>query len=156
MRRIVSLTVCVATIFVLGVVTAVATPPKDATRTDIARAVMTNGGQVDVKPGEDTTVHRITIAPGGSTGWHSHPDAGVFIVMSGTMTTYGLNGSACESVTVPAGEAYFVPPHAHHPHLVLNKGSEPLELTSLYFNVPKGESSRADAKAPTECPADLR
>jgi mannose-6-phosphate isomerase-like protein (cupin superfamily) len=156
MRRILALTVCVSTVFVLGVFSAVATPPKDATRTDIARGVMTSGGQVDVQPGKETTVHRVTIAPGGSTGWHGHPDAGVFIVMSGTMTTYGLSGLACEPVTVPAGQAYFVPPHGQHAHLVLNKGSEPLELTSLYFNVPEGESSRTDAEAPAECPADLR
>lgn len=57
---------------------------------------------------------------------------------------------------VEAGGAYFVPPRAHHPHLALNKGTEPLELTVAYFNVPKGEPSRIDAEAPAECPADLR
>jgi mannose-6-phosphate isomerase-like protein (cupin superfamily) len=156
MRRITGLTVCVGAVFALGSFAAVASPPKDATRTDIARAVMANGGAVEVQPGKETTVHHATIAPGGSTGWHSHPDGGMFMVMSGTMTTYGLDGAACEPVTIPAGQALFVPPHAHHPHLVLNKGSEPLELTSLYFNVPKGDSSRTDADAPKECPSDLR
>lgn len=156
MCRVAGLTVCTALVFGLGVSAAVATPPKEASRTDIARAVMTGGGLVDIEPGKETTVHRATIAPGGSTGWHTHHDGGVFMVVSGTMTTYGLDGPACEAITVPAGQAYFVPPNAHHPHLVLNKGAEPLKLVSLYFNVPKGASSRIDAEAPAECPAELR
>ena len=156
MRRIVSLTVAVVSTFVLGVVAAVATPARNATRDDIARAVMTTGGGVDLRSGKETTVHRVTITPGGSSGWHTHHDGGVFMVVSGTMTTYGLDAPACEPTTVPAGEAYFVPPHAKHPHLVLNNSSEPLELLSLYFNVPKGQPSRIDAEAPAECPTELR
>ncbi len=156
MRRIAVLAVCTGAVFVLGVAAAIATPPRDSTRTDIARAMMTGPGDVQIEQGKETTVHHVTIAPGGSSGWHSHPGAGVFLVMSGTLTNYGLDGGACEAVEVPAGQAYFAPPHAHHPHLALNKGSEPLELTVVYFNVPPGEPSRYDAEAPAECPADLR
>jgi quercetin dioxygenase-like cupin family protein len=156
MSRTRILAVWIVTMLVLGAAGAVATPPRDATRTDIARALMTSGGAVTMEAGKETTVHHVTIAPGGSSGWHSHPDAGIFMVMSGTMTNYGLDGAACESIDVPAGQAYFVPPHAHHPHLALNKGTEPLELTVVYFNVPAGQPSRMDAEAPAECPADLR
>ena len=156
MRRIVVLALFAATVFGLGVAAAIATPPKDATRTDIARAVMATGGPVEFEPGKETTVHHVSIAPGGSSGWHSHHAGGAFLVMSGTMTTYGLDGAPCDGVVVEAGNAAFVPVHPHHPHLVLNKGAEPLELTSVYFNVPKGEPSRLDAEAPAECPADLR
>lgn len=156
MRRTVVLAVCAATTFGLGIVAAVATPPKDASRTDIARAVMATGGTVEIEPGKETTVHHITIAPGGSSGWHSHHAGGAFLVMSGTLSNYGLDGPACEPVDVGAGEAYFVPVHPHHAHLGLNRGTEPLEITAVYFNVPKGEPSRLDAEAPAECPADLR
>jgi mannose-6-phosphate isomerase-like protein (cupin superfamily) len=156
MRRIVALAVVVASTLALGVVAAVATPARDASRNDIARAVMTTGGAVDFRSGKETAVHKVTIGPGGSSGWHTHHDGGVFMVVSGTMTTYGLDAPACEPITVPAGEAYFVPPHARHPHLAANHGSEPLELLSLYFNVPKGQSSRIDAEAPAECPSELR
>ncbi len=156
MHRIVVLAISAATVFVLGVVAATATPPKDTTRTDIARALMTTGGPVEVETGKETTVHHITIAPGGSSGWHSHHAGGVFMVMSGTMTNYGLDGPPCDPVVVEAGNAYFIPVHPHHSHLALNKGAGPLKLTAVYFNVPKGEPSRLDAEAPAECPADLR
>ena len=78
------------------------------------------------------------------------------MVMSGTLTSYGLDGPACEAVEVPAGKAYFVPPHPHHAHLALNRGTAPLELTLIYFNVPPGQPSRSDAEAPAECPSELR
>lgn len=156
MRRIAILTILAVITGVLGVAAAMATPANDATRTDIARALMTTGGAVDIQTDKETTVHHVTIAPGGSSGWHSHHDGGVFMVMSGTLTNYGLNGPPCDPVTVPAGQAYFVPPMAHHPHLALNEGAEPLELTVVYFNVPPGQPSRLDAEPPAECPAELR
>lgn len=156
MRRVLGLLVAVVSVLGLGVYAAVATPPKDATRDDIARGVMVTGGPVEVQTDKETTVHKVTIAPGGSSGWHWHYDGGVFMVMSGTMTTYGLDGPACEPTMVSAGEGYFVPARPHHPHLVLNQGAEPLELLSLYFNVPEGEPSRLDAEGPAECPAELR
>jgi hypothetical protein len=56
MRRITVLAVCAVTVFVLGIAAAIATPPKDATRTDVARAVMTTGGPVDFEPGKETTI----------------------------------------------------------------------------------------------------
>jgi quercetin dioxygenase-like cupin family protein len=156
MRRIAAVAVLVVAVLGLGVAAAIATPPRDSTRTDIARAAMRTAADVHVEQGKETTVHHVTIAPGGSSGWHTHPGAGMFLVMSGTLTNYGLDGPACQGVEVPAGQAYFAPPHAHHPHLVVNRGKEPLEVTVIYFNVPPGEPSRTDAEAPAECPADLR
>jgi oxalate decarboxylase/phosphoglucose isomerase-like protein (cupin superfamily) len=78
----------------------------------------------------------------------------VFIVDKGTMTNFRLDGPACEAVVTKAGQACFVPPHAHHPHLVRNAGTEKLEITVYYFNVPPGQPSRIDQQRPKECPAD--
>jgi len=155
MRRIAVLAVCSVTVFVVGVVAAVATPPTGTTRTEISKGLLNGGGAVEFKPGTETVVLKITVEPGGSTGWHSHPDGGVFIVDKGTLTNYGLDGPACEGVSTAAGQAYFVPPHAHHAHLGRNGGTETLELTVYYFNVPPGQPSRIDAERPAECPADL-
>jgi quercetin dioxygenase-like cupin family protein len=156
MRRITAVAALVVAVLALGIAAATATPPKNSTRTDIARAAMTTAADVHLDQGKEATVHHVTIAPGGSSGWHTHPGAGMFMVMSGTLTNYGLDGPACEGLDVPAGKAYFVPPHAHHAHLAVNRGNEPLELTVIYFNVPPGEPGRTDAEAPAECPANLR
>jgi hypothetical protein len=74
------------------------------------------------------------------------------MVNSGTLTNYGLDGPPCTPVDVAAGHAYFVPPHAHHAHLAKNNGSQPVDLTVVYFNVPPGAATRIDANAPPECP----
>ncbi|HUR75583.1 MAG TPA: cupin domain-containing protein [Sporichthya sp.] len=125
------------------------------TRTEISRGLVNGGAPVTFKPGTETVVLKITLAPGASTGWHSHQDGGMFIVDKGVLSTYGLNGPTCEATTISAGAAYFVPSHAHHPHLVRNDGKEPLELTIYYFNVPPGAPTLIKAERPGACPADL-
>ncbi len=142
-------------VFGAGIVAAVATPPTGATRTEISKAVLVSGGPAEFKPGMETQVLKVVLEPGGTTGWHSHPDGGVFMVDKGVLSNYGLDGPACGAVDIPAGQAYFVPPHAHHPHLAQNHTAETVELTVYYFNVPPGTPSRLDAERPAECPADL-
>jgi quercetin dioxygenase-like cupin family protein len=155
MRKVLVLTALGLAVPVVTLTTAQATTPKGATRTEISKAVLTGGGPVEFKPGTETVVLKVTLEPGGSTGWHSHPDGGVFIVDKGALTNYGLNGAACEGSVAKAGEAYFVPPHAHHPHLGKNHGTDKLEVTVYYFNIPAGQPSRIDQERPKECPADL-
>jgi quercetin dioxygenase-like cupin family protein len=155
MRKLPVLMALASLLAVLGVAVAVATPPRGVTRTEVSKAILNGGGPVEFKSGTETVVLKVTAEPGGSTGWHSHPDGGVFIVDKGTLTNYGLNGPACEAVITKAGQAYFVPPHAHHPHLGRNNGTEKLEVTVYYFNVPPGQSTRIDEERPKECPADL-
>lgn len=129
--------------------------PVGLARTDIARGVLSGGGPVELKPGLDAVVLKIVLQPGGSSGWHSHYDGGVLIVTKGVLSNYGLDGPACDVVQVSAGNAYFVPPHAHHAHLARNEGAEVAEATIYYFNVPVGQSTAAKSERPRECPADL-
>lgn len=70
------------------------------------------------------------------------------------MSSYGLDGTACESLQIAAGRGQFVSEHPHHAHLVRNEGTL-LEFTVAYFNVPSGEKTRIDAERPAECPEHL-
>ena len=155
MRRLFVFMALGSAVPIVALTAATATPPKAAGRTEISKGTLTGGGPVELKPGTETVVVKLTLEPGGSSGWHSHPDAGVFIVDKGRLTTYGLNDRACDGVVINAGEAYFAAPRAHHPHLVRNDGTETLEFTVYYFNVPPGQPSRIDEERPKECPADL-
>lgn len=125
------------------------------TRTEVARGVVSGGAPVTFKPGTETVVLKITLAPGASTGWHSHPDGGMFIVNKGVLASYGLNGPTCKATTILAGAAAFVPSHPHHAHLVRNEAKEPLEMTIYYFNVPPGAPTLIKAGRPGACPGDL-
>ncbi|MDQ1565921.1 MAG: hypothetical protein QOF96_801 [Actinomycetota bacterium] len=155
MRRLPVLVFSAVAITTLGLTVALATPPAGLTRTETSRTALVGGGPVEFKPGFETVVLHVTLDPGGSTGWHSHPGPGIFMVDKGTLSNYGLDGAACTPLKINAGQGYFVPEHAHHPHLARNDGTEPLELTITYFNVPPGQPTRIDAGRPAECPADL-
>lgn len=118
--------------------------------------LVTEEDAVTFRSGLDTEVLKVVLEPGGSTGWHSHPSPGIFLVDKGTMSNYGLDGAACKVLQVTAGQGYFVSEHPHHAHLVRNEGTERLEVTVTYFNVPRGEATRIDAEHPAECPDDLK
>lgn len=155
MRKLPVVMALVVSIVVLGVAVATATQPRGIERAEVSRGVLVGGGPVRFEPGTETVIVKLSMEPGGSTGWHGHPDGGVFIVDKGILSNYGLNGPACEAIETKAGQAYFVPPHAHHAHLGRNNGTETVELTIYYFNVPPGQPTRIDEERPKECPADL-
>ena len=157
MRKQLVLAIAVVAVSGTGLTAAIATPASRATRTPISRGavVVTEEEPVTFKSGLDTEVLKAVLEPGGSTGWHSHPSPGIFLVDKGTMSNYGLDGAACKAVRIDAGHGYFVSEHPHHAHLVRNDGTERLELTVMYFNVPRGEPTRIEAERPAECPDDL-
>jgi hypothetical protein len=52
---------------------AVATPPSGITREVLAQSTVARHATIVVKRGTDVVVQHITVAPGGTTGWHSTP-----------------------------------------------------------------------------------
>jgi quercetin dioxygenase-like cupin family protein len=157
-RKHLVLAIAVVAIMGTSLTVAVATPGSRASRTPISRAavLVSEEDAVTFKSGLDSEVLKVVIEPGGSSGWHSHPSPGIFLVDKGTMTNYGLDGAPCKGVKVTAGQGYYVSQHPHHAHLVRNEGTETLEVTVTYFNVPSGEPTRIDAQRPAECPDDLK
>jgi quercetin dioxygenase-like cupin family protein len=128
-----------------------AAPP--IVKTELAKAVLQVGsGAVTFRSGKETSAAQATFAPGASSGWHRHPGTGMFLVNSGTLTTYGLDGPACEPVQVGAGKALLFSAHADHAHLVRNETAEPVTFTVLYFDLEPGQAGRTEAPAPVACP----
>ena len=136
MRRLLILVSASLTITVVFAASTLATPDSGLTRTPYGRGVHPEAGTIEIEAGKETVVYSLTLAPGGSTGWHTHPGAVIFVVKSGTLTQYGLDGPACTAQTLVAGQAYIAPAHAHHPHLIRNDGTEPLEVIVTAFNTP--------------------
>jgi len=91
----------------------------------------------------EVVVQEVTIAPGGTTGWHSHPGPVVVVVKQGTLTYMRADGGVCTSTAYPAGTA-FVDPGQGHQHTAFNLGSNNLVLMATYFDVPAGGSPRID------------
>src|SRR4249920_1307077 len=99
-----------------GVVTAVtvavtvapswATPPSGLTNVPLARGTDTSHGTIPLQFGTDVAMAQITVDPGGSSGWHSHPGGAIIIVQQGSLTVYSPVGNRCEITTYSAGQAF--------------------------------------------------
>lgn len=60
----------------------------------------------------EVLVQEITIAPNGTTGWHSHPGPVVVVVKSGALTYVREDQGVCVERTYPAGKAFVDPGRA--------------------------------------------
>ena len=92
----------------------------------------------------DVVMQEVTIAAGGTTGWHSHPGPVVVIVKTGALTFVQEEMGACTSTVYPAGSA-FVDSGQGHVHKAVNETAGNLVLLATYFDVPVGTSPRIDA-----------
>jgi quercetin dioxygenase-like cupin family protein len=100
----------------------------------------------------DTVVTTTTIAPGGSTGWHSHPGPAFIVVTQGTLTVYDGDDPACTPHTYGPGTG-FLDAGLGHVHIARNESnSTPVTVVQMYLNVPPGGLQRIDAPAPGNCP----
>jgi hypothetical protein len=100
----------------------------------------------------DFVTQTITIAAGGTTGWHSHPGPVLVTVKSGSLTVVYANDSSCEGTTYTAGQS-FIDFGKANIHTALNKGPVPTELWATYI-VPGAAGTtpfRIDAASPGTC-----
>ncbi|HSU32753.1 MAG TPA: cupin domain-containing protein [Bryobacteraceae bacterium] len=100
--------------------------------------------------GDTDFVHQdVALAPGGFSGWHSHPGPVFITIKTGTATWYNAQNPNCEPIVYPAGSSFIEP--ANVSHYVTNEGSTDLELLAFYL-VPKGMATRQEQPQPSQCP----
>ena len=99
---------------------------------------------------QETVIQQVIIAPGGSTGWHSHPGPVVVLIKAGQLSFFSSEDPSCTATIYSAGQA-FIDPGQGHVHLGRNLGSENVELWAVYFDVPTGGPFRLDAANPGNC-----
>ena len=82
--------------------------------------------------GTDFVTQALSIAPGGTTGWHSHPGPVFVTVKSGSLTVVYANDSSCQGTTYTAGQS-FVDFGNANVHTALNKGAVTTEVWATYI-----------------------
>lgn len=135
----------------LAVGIAFATPSSGDTATVHAfRAALTDDVNVNAdrirfktKDPTEVSVVTLTIEPGGTTGWHSHPGLAAIAVTEGTGKLYFAD---CSSKTYGAGQA-FVESGDDPPTVFRNESSEPVVLT-VTFVAPQGVAFHRDEGNP--------
>jgi quercetin dioxygenase-like cupin family protein len=106
---------------------------------------------IDTKGASDLYVVSNVIAPGGSTGWHTHPGPSLITVKSGTITAYEGDDPTCTPTVYTAGMG-FVDPGDGHVHILRNEGTVPAETIAVQL-VARDAARRIDIPvAPGNCP----
>jgi quercetin dioxygenase-like cupin family protein len=113
----------------------------------ISRATFAAGASITGADERDVVVQQVTIAPGGHTGWHSHPGATVILVQSGTFTFY--SAADCIRQNFVAGQGAVEA--GGGVQLARNEGTVPQVLYVVYFDVPVGGAFRVDQPEPSNC-----
>ncbi len=104
------------------------------------------------KDREDIMMRQLTIAPGGSAGWHFHPGPSFVIVTQGTLSLYQANDPTCTAQRFGAGEGFVEAPGEDHVHIARNEGTTSVVLLVTFLDVPVGGAFRLDAPRPGNCP----
>lgn len=144
----------IATLLAIGA--ASATPGAGASPSTLGRGTLAAGDRIktnqlklDVRGDLDVVTQTITIAPGGHTGWHSHPGPVFVTITAGTMTFYDGDDPGCTPVEYATGDA-FIDEGLGHVHIARNEGATDLVLYATYL-LPVGASLRTDEPAPGNC-----
>jgi quercetin dioxygenase-like cupin family protein len=111
---------------------------------DLWKAQIKTHGQSDVYVVDNK------LAPGGTTGWHSHPGPSLILVVAGTVTNYAGDDPSCTPQVYAAG-AGFVDPGSGDVHMLRNETSAPAETIAVQL-LPKGADRRIDVPDPGNCP----
>jgi quercetin dioxygenase-like cupin family protein len=123
-----------ACVSLAGVTAAIATPPSgEISRTDLAVGKVTDNINIQRSEPSDFHIQIVTLQPGASSGWHTHPGPEYSIVKAGAVVLQ--RAPNCLPLTISAGQGVFIPDGTAH--LAHNDGKEPAELYVTY-TVPSG------------------
>jgi len=131
-RKIIAVAVGASLTFAAGLIVAQAPA--------LTRTLVTKG-DISV-PGREAVIMRVEIAPGGVSGWHTHPGDEASLVAEGE-TTLIVAGQPPHKFK--AGEGFVIP--AGTVHNAKNESTAPAKLVGMYF-VEKGKPLASPAAEP--------
>jgi len=153
-NKLIALAAVMATVALVFTITAEfkahATPPSKLVNIPLARGTNLSEGTIPLHSGTDVAMAQITVDPGGSSGWHSHPGGAIIVVKTGTLNVYRSVGGQCQTETYSAGQAFIERPGELDN--VLNRSSSDYILYVTFPRVPQGVSPRTDEPNPGTCP----
>jgi len=104
------------------------------------------------KDDTDVDADRLSVAPNGVSGWHSHPGPVFVTVTQGSVQWFNGSDPACPSTIYSAGQSFIE--DAFIVHNVKNvSGSAAAEFVAIHINPTgtSGPSFRIDEPKPTNC-----
>lgn len=141
----------------MSAVPALATPPAGITSAPIlARGTNQTAQVVAGAANTDIVTTQLTLAPGATTGWHSHPGPVTVVVTSGTVSLWRTPD--CMERTLEAGDSVNLSDAAIAPggtelDLARNQGTVPATVMLTHVNIPVGSSALLQPASSTPCSA---
>ena len=89
-------------------------------------------------------------APGGTSGWHTHPGHSLITVTAGTVTAYEGDDPTCTPHVYTPGMG-FVDAGGDHVHVLRNEGAVEARTITVQL-IPAAAARRIDVPAPGNCP----
>ena len=126
---------------------ALATPGAGAVNVELGRETMPSFTANFTN--RDIVVGEFNFAPGGFSGWHSHPGKVIVAVARGSITLYRGSDPACGGTTYRAGDVFIERPGVVHE--ARNEGTVGTVLNVTWLGVAVGQSPRIDEAQPANC-----
>jgi quercetin dioxygenase-like cupin family protein len=103
---------------------------------------------IHVNDPSDVVVAKVTVQPGGSLGWHTHPGPAIATVAAGQLTI--INAKDCVTRQYPAGKA-FIDPGLGNVHVGFNTTDVETVVYVTFLDVPAGQSPTIPSPEPETC-----
>src|SRR5687767_3596262 len=123
---------------------------------DVSNLVFTDGDKgkpwlsfQKTKGPSDVYVQSNVWAPGGTSGWHTHPGHSLIIVTAGAVTAYESHDPTCTPQVYTQGMG-FVDAGGDHVHMLRNEGTVEARTIAVQL-IPAGATRRFDAAASDAC-----
>ena len=132
-----------AALVVLTAGVAVATPSRGYVARVIGSGTVESPSIQDADPTTSLFV-RVTLEPGGTTGWHSHPAHVFVLVRAGRVALF--DGDSCTRTVYEEGEIFVETPG--HVHKAKNVGDDPVLLIATFVGLPPDTPPTTDEANP--------
>jgi quercetin dioxygenase-like cupin family protein len=103
----------------------------------------------ETKGSSDIYVQSNVWAPGGSTGWHTHPGHSLIIVTAGTLTDYEGHDPKCKPHVYKKGTA-FIDPGGEHVHILRDESAVEAKTIAIQI-IPANAERRIEVADPGNC-----
>jgi quercetin dioxygenase-like cupin family protein len=102
----------------------------------------------NITDSKDVVLAKLTFAPNGFVGWHTHPGPAIVAVSAGELTV--TNEIDCVPRTYHSGQS-FVDPGQGNIHVAVNTSSENAVVYATFVDIPPGQGPTALLSEPGNC-----
>jgi quercetin dioxygenase-like cupin family protein len=148
-RPLNAMAVLAGALILLAAAAAYGTQGSGVERTELAKGTTAGAVQIETSAPTEVPTRIVKLAPGGTTGWHSHPGPELATVQSGTLIYHDGSDPNCKAMKLSPGQTLVIP--GGQVHLATNAGPGPLEIYVTAF-VPVGSPPLNDEAKPAGCP----